>query len=88
MKLDALFILRSVAIVGATQDTRRAGGQPLHSLTHLGYSGKVFAVNPRYAAIEGRPCFASVDVLSEVEINPLFACVSGVLAADAVVRRA
>ena len=65
MKLDALFNPQSVAIIGATQDTRRAGGQPLHSLTHLGYAGKVFAVNPRYAEIEGRPCYASVDALPQ-----------------------
>ncbi len=65
MKLDPLFNPRAIAIIGATQDTRRAGGQPLYSLTHLGYAGKVFAVNPRYAEIEGRPCFASVDALPE-----------------------
>ncbi len=65
MKLDVFFNPRSVAIIGATHDTRRAGGQPLHSLTHRGYAGKVFAVNPRYAEIEGRPCFASVEVLPE-----------------------
>ncbi|HTE15013.1 MAG TPA: CoA-binding protein, partial [Burkholderiales bacterium] len=63
MALDALFNPQSVAIVGATQDTRRAGGQPLYSLTHLGYAGKVYAVNPRYSDIEGRPCYASVDAL-------------------------
>ena len=65
MKLSTLFNPHSIAIVGATQDTRRAGGQPLHSLTHLGYAGKVYAVNPRYAEIEGRPCYASVDALPE-----------------------
>ncbi len=65
MKLDALFNPQSVAIIGATQDTRRAGGQPLHSLTHLGYAGAVFAVNPRYSEIDGRPCYASVDALPQ-----------------------
>lgn len=63
MTLNTLFNPRSVAIVGATQDTRRAGGQPLHSLRHLGYAGEVYAVNPRYTEIEGRPCYASVDAL-------------------------
>ena len=63
MNLNTLFNPQSIAIVGATQDTRRAGGQPLHSLTHLGYAGEVYAVNPRYTEIEGRPCYASVDAL-------------------------
>ena len=65
MTLDALFNPQSIAIIGATQDTRRAGGQPLYSLTHLGYAGQVFAVNPRYTEIEGRPCYANVDALPQ-----------------------
>jgi acyl-CoA synthetase (NDP forming) len=65
MQLDALFNPQSIAIVGATQDTRRAGGQPLYSLTRLGYAGTVYAVNPRYTEIEGRPCYASVDALPQ-----------------------
>ena len=65
MNLNTLFNPKSIAIVGATQDTRRAGGQPLHSLTHQGYAGKVYAVNPRYSEIEGQPCYASVDALPE-----------------------
>lgn len=63
--LNTLFNPQSVAIVGATQDTRRAGGQPLHSLTHQGYAGEVYAVNPRYSEIDGRPCYASVDALPQ-----------------------
>ncbi len=65
MTLNALFNPQSVAIIGATQDARRAGGQPLHSLTHLGYAGEVFAVNPRYTEIDGRPCYASVEALPQ-----------------------
>ncbi len=65
LHLNTLFNPQSVAIVGATQDTRRAGGQPLYSLTHQGYTGQVFAVNPRYTEIEGRACYASVDALPQ-----------------------
>lgn len=65
MKLDALFNPKAVAIIGATQDNRRPGGAPLHSLRHLGYAGQVYAVNPRYSDIDGRPCYASVDALPQ-----------------------
>ncbi len=65
MTLHALFNPGAVAIIGATQDTRRAGGQPLHSLTHLDYTGRVYPVNPRYTEIDGRPCYASVEALPE-----------------------
>lgn len=65
MNLDRLFNPRAVAIIGATQDARRAGGAPFWSLTHLGYTGKVFAVNPRYRELDGRPCYASVESVPE-----------------------
>ncbi len=63
--LERLFNPQSVAIIGATQDTRRPGGAPLHLLTHQGYAGKVFAVNPRYTEINDLPCYASVDALPQ-----------------------
>lgn len=65
MNLSGLFDPRAVAIIGATQDARRAGGAPLWSLTHLGYAGQVFAVNPRYRELEGRPCYASIEAVPE-----------------------
>ena len=61
--LDKLFKPRAIAIIGATQDPRRPGGQALKSLTTLGYAGEVYAVNPSYREIEGRACYASVDEL-------------------------
>lgn len=65
MNLSGLFNPRAVAIIGATQDARRAGGAPLWSLTHLGYAGQVYAVNPRYRELEGRPCYASIEALPQ-----------------------
>jgi acyl-CoA synthetase (NDP forming) len=63
--LETLLNPRSIAIVGASREERRAGGQPLHALTHYGYSGKVYAVNPRYSEIKGVPCFPEVKALPE-----------------------
>ena len=58
--LDKLLNPRSIAIIGASHDERRAGGQPLHALTSYGYTGRVFAVNPRYSDIRGAQCYASI----------------------------
>lgn len=77
MNLDTLFNPQAVAVIGATQDTRRPGGAPLHLLTHQGYAGKVFAVNPRYSEINGMPCYGSVDQLPQ-------RCDLGVIAVPAV----
>jgi len=38
---------RAVAVVGASNDLTRIGGQPLKLLTEFGYQGKVYPVNPK-----------------------------------------
>jgi acyl-CoA synthetase (NDP forming) len=48
---------RGVAIVGASNDLTRIGGQPIRLLTEFGYQGKVYPVNPKYAEIKGLPCY-------------------------------
>lgn len=63
--LDKLLNPRSIAIIGASHEERRPGGQPLHALTTYGYAGKVFAVNPRYTDIRGVPCYPDVKALPE-----------------------
>ncbi|MGZ8212006.1 MAG: acetate--CoA ligase family protein [Burkholderiales bacterium] len=54
---------RAIAIVGASPEERRPGGQPLHALTHYGYAGKIFAVNPRRSEINGIRCYPDVKAL-------------------------
>ena len=43
---------RGVAIVGASNDLTRIGGQPIRLLTEFGYKGKVYPVNPKYTEIK------------------------------------
>jgi len=40
---------RGVAVIGASNDLTRIGGQPLKLLTEFGYQGKVYPVNPKYS---------------------------------------
>src|SRR5688572_2057455 len=51
---------RGVAIVGASTDTNRIGGQPIRLLTEFGYRGKVYPVNPKYTDIKGLTCYPDV----------------------------
>ena len=37
---------RGIAIVGASADLSRIGGQPIRLLTEFGYQGQVYPVNP------------------------------------------
>ncbi|HSQ04051.1 MAG TPA: CoA-binding protein, partial [Burkholderiales bacterium] len=51
---------RGVAVIGASSDLSRIGGQPIRLLTEYGYAGKVYPVNPKYPEIKGLQCYADI----------------------------
>jgi acyl-CoA synthetase (NDP forming) len=51
---------RGIAIVGASADLSRIGGQPIRLLTEHGYEGQVYPVNPKYSEIKGLTCYPSL----------------------------
>lgn len=55
-----LFEPRAIAIVGASAEPNRIGGQPVRALKEFGYQGGVYPVNPKHAEIMGLACFADV----------------------------
>lgn len=55
---------RSIAVIGASARGNR-GSWMLRNLARFGFPGKVWAVNPNYAEIEGVPCFPALDALPE-----------------------
>ncbi|MCC6610363.1 MAG: acetate--CoA ligase family protein [Burkholderiales bacterium] len=57
---ERLFEPRGIAIVGASGDITRFGGQTVRALNTSGYAGGVFPVNPKYPEIDGRRCYASL----------------------------
>ena len=66
-----LFNPRGVAIVGASHDLRRIGGQPVKFLSTYGYRGRVYPVNPKHTEIAGLktyPDVASIDGPCDVAI--------------------
>ncbi|MDB5905531.1 MAG: acetate--CoA ligase family protein, partial [Betaproteobacteria bacterium] len=56
---------RGVAIVGASNDLTRIGGQPIRLLTEYGYKGQVYPVNPKYAEINGLRCYPNVSAVPQ-----------------------
>ncbi|MBI4206318.1 MAG: acetate--CoA ligase family protein [Betaproteobacteria bacterium] len=56
---------RGVAIVGASNDLTRIGGQPIRLLSEFGYPGKVYPVNPKYQEIKGLPCYPDVAAVPQ-----------------------
>lgn len=67
--LDYFFYPESIAVVGASSDSAKAGFQVLKNLTTMGYEGKVFPVNPRSDEIQGLKCFKDLlDIPDQIDL--------------------
>jgi len=60
---NRLFNPRGIAIVGASGDLRRIGGQPVKFLSTYGYKGRVYPINPNHDEIAGLHCYPSVQAI-------------------------
>jgi acyl-CoA synthetase (NDP forming) len=58
-----LFEPRGIAVIGASRDLRRIGGQPVKYLSTYGYPGRVYPVNPNYDEVAGLKCYPSVRAI-------------------------
>jgi len=63
--LKSFFYPESVAIIGASGDPKKPGGQPLVALQNSGYQGKLFPVNPQYQELFGVKCYPSIKAIPE-----------------------
>ena len=61
--LNALFMPRSVAIVGASSDSRRFGGRPVQYLIESGFPGAIYPVNPNRDEIQGIKAWPSLRAI-------------------------
>ena len=61
--LGPLLAPRSIAVVGASESPDSWAPEIERSLRHVGYDGDLYPINPKYDAVWGRPCLASVAEL-------------------------
>jgi len=67
--LDALFLPRSVAVVGASRSRDSIGGQILGNLMSTGFCGPVFPINPHARDVQSVPAYAKLaDVPGDVDL--------------------
>ncbi|OQW83130.1 MAG: hypothetical protein BVN30_07230, partial [Proteobacteria bacterium ST_bin16] len=57
--LSLLFSPRSVAVIGASNRLDSVGGVVFKNMLDHDYQGKLYAVNPNHAEIQGLPAYAS-----------------------------
>jgi len=58
--LDRLFSPRSIVVFGASENTDAVGGRVFLNLIESGFSGPLYAVNPKYKRLFKQPCYSSV----------------------------
>jgi acyl-CoA synthetase (NDP forming) len=63
--LDALLRPRSIAVVGASERSSSVGRQTMENLLTGRYPGRLYAVNPGYESILGKPCFPDLASIPE-----------------------
>jgi len=59
--MDKFFNPKSIAIVGASVNKKKIGAIILNNLISLGFSGKIYPVNPKYDKILDLNCYSSLD---------------------------
>jgi acyl-CoA synthetase (NDP forming) len=65
-RLDPLLRPASVAVVGASENNDSMGDWSLRNLFKGGFPGDIFAVNPKYREVQGKPCVPSLAELPTV----------------------
>ena len=62
----ALLSPRSIALVGASDDTSKTAGRPQQFLRRAGFTGKVYPINPKRPTVQGSPAWPTLSALPEV----------------------
>ena len=65
LDFDRLFDPRGIAVVGASADLGRIGGQPIFALSEFGYRGAIYPINPKYPEIKGLKCYTDIASVPE-----------------------
>lgn len=69
MSLKKLLSPKSIAVIGASSDKEKLGGQVLENLKRNRYQGKIYPVNPGHERVGGLKCYSRVlDVKEKIDL--------------------
>lgn len=78
--LKPFFEPKTVAVVGASRETRKPGHVILRNFLERDFTGKVYPVNPKTEEIAGLKCYASVkDIPDEIDLAVIAVPARGVV---------
>src|SRR5262245_5389769 len=63
--MQRLLSPKSIAVVGASPQKFSRGAMVLRNLHLGGFTGELFALNPKYEEVEGTRCYPSIDKLPQ-----------------------
>lgn len=63
--LDRLFSPRSIAVFGANEHPNTVGGRVFDNLRTSGFTGEVYAINPKYKTLFNHPCFETIAAIGK-----------------------
>jgi acetate---CoA ligase (ADP-forming) len=57
-----------IVVIGASNDISKPGGKILHNIIAHGFTGDLFAVNPKEESVQGIPCYPDAASLPDVDL--------------------
>jgi acetyltransferase len=63
--LDRLFAPEAIAVFGANERSDSVAGRVFDNLCKGGFGGPIYAVNPKYKQLFGKPCFRSIKAIGK-----------------------
>ena len=64
--LSSLIEPKSIAVIGASENSNKIGGRPIFYMQRHGYKGKIYPINPSRSEIQGLRGYPSLAALPEV----------------------
>ncbi len=68
-ELHSIFVARSVAVIGASNDIRKWGGRVMQRLLLAGYEGNIYPVNLKEDKVQALRAYRSVlDIPGDIDL--------------------